>query len=153
MFSKTVEYGFRAAVFLTEAKGERITAQEIAEATHVPTRYMSKVLQLLTEAGIIDSQRGPTGGFAFVGDPERVTLLDIVQAIDPIERITSCPLNLPEHAHALCPLHRQLDGLARTAMETLGQTSLRSVMQESVVPLGISITSFRKKGDDPESAS
>lgn len=140
MFSKTTEYAFRAAVFLCEAKGRRVPAQEIAEATHVPVRYMSKVLQTLTEAGLIQSQRGPSGGFWLTQDPADLTLLDIVQAINPIERIRECPLGLKEHCETLCPLHRELDNLAAVAINTLGNTQLSTLMQESVVPLGISVS-------------
>ncbi|MEL7483580.1 MAG: Rrf2 family transcriptional regulator [Planctomycetota bacterium] len=140
MFSKTTEYAFRASVFLCEAQGRRVPAQEIAAATHVPVRYMSKVLQTLTEAGLIESQRGPSGGFWLTRDPADLSLLDIVQAIDPLERITECPLGLKEHCETLCPLHRELDNLAQVAIEQLRNTPLKSLMQQKVVPLGMKVT-------------
>ena len=140
MFSKTTEYAFRAAVFLCEAKGKRVPAQEIAEATKVSVRYMSKVLQTMSDAGLINSQRGPTGGFWLARDPEEVSLLDVIQATEPIERICECPLGLQEHCEQLCPLHRTLDDLARITEERLGSTSLKSLMREPVVPLGIKIS-------------
>lgn len=139
MFSKTTEYAFRAAVFLCEAKGRRVPAQEIAEATHVPVRYMSKVLQTLTEAKLIESQRGPSGGFWLTRDPSELSLLDIVQAINPIERIHECPLGLKEHCATLCPLHRELDNLAAVAIKTLGSTPLDSLTRQQVVPLGLPV--------------
>lgn len=140
MFSKTTEYAFRASVFLCEAQGRRVPAQEIAAATHVPVRYMSKVLQTLTEAGLIESQRGPSGGFWLTRDPAELSLLDIVQAIDPLERIHECPLGLKEHCDTLCPLHRELDNLAAVAIKQLASTPLKSLMQQQVVPLGIKIS-------------
>ncbi len=140
MFSKTTEYAFRASVFLCEAQGRRVPAQEIAAATHVPVRYMSKVLQTLTEAGLIESQRGPSGGFWLTHDPAKLSLLDIVQAIDPIDRIQECPLGLKDHCDTLCPLHRELDNLAAIAIDKLANTSLKSLMQEPVVPLGIKVS-------------
>ncbi len=117
----------------------RATATEIAEQTRVPVRYMSKVLQTLSEAGLIESQRGPSGGFWLSRSPEEITLLDVVDCISPIERITQCPINLPEHCDNLCPLHIALDDLAVIAREKLGATSLASVMDKSIVPLGIKI--------------
>ena len=54
MFSRTTEYALRATVLLSQSHG-RATATEIAEKTRVPVRYMSKVLQTLSEAGIIES--------------------------------------------------------------------------------------------------
>ena len=139
MFSKTTEYAFRASVFLCEAQGRRVPAQEVAAATHVPVRYISKVLLTLTVAGLFESQRGPCGGFWRTRDPAELSLLDIVQAIAPIERISACPLGLKEHCETLCPLHRELDNLAKVAIQQLADTSLKSLMQQPVVPLGISI--------------
>lgn len=126
---------------LSEAEGRRIPAQEVADQTQVSSRYMSKVLQSLSDAGLIHSQRGPNGGFWFSGDPETVTLLDVVQAIEPIERIHECPLKLGAHCDTLCPLHQTLDDLARQTEERLGSTTLRSLMRSPVVPLGLTLSS------------
>jgi Rrf2 family protein len=111
----------------------------VAEATKTPVRYASRVLQLLVEGGLATSQRGPSGGFALSREPESITLLDVVQAIEPIQRIRECPLNLPEHAHELCPLHKALDSVASNAERTLGALTLADVMAQQVVPLGITV--------------
>ncbi len=137
MFSLTTEYALRAAVFLAEVPAARHTSQTIAEATKVPMRYMSKVLQHLSEAGVADSQRGPTGGFQLARPADQITLLDVVQAVEPIERIRSCPLNLKAHQGQLCPLHQAMDDLAANAERTLRETSLRDVISEPIVPLNI----------------
>ncbi len=139
MFSMTTEYALRAAVFLSESRGDVQTASRVAEATKTPVRYASRVLQLLVESNLATSQRGPTGGFALAREPEAITLLDVVQAIEPIQRIRECPLGLPEHAQELCPLHKAMDAVASDAEATLGRLTLADVMAEPIVPLGISI--------------
>ncbi len=141
MFSMTTEYALRAAVFLSEWYGEVQTASRVAEATQTPVRYASRVLQLLVEGGLATSQRGPTGGFALSREPAGITLLDVVQAIEPIQRIRECPLGLVEHADQLCPLHRAMDAVAAKTEATLGALTLADVMTQQVVPLGISIRS------------
>ncbi|NRA58202.1 MAG: Rrf2 family transcriptional regulator [Phycisphaerales bacterium] len=141
MFSMTTEYALRAAVFLSEWYGEVQTAGRVAEATQTPVRYASRVLQLLVEGGLATSQRGPTGGFALSREPSQITLLDVVQAIEPIQRIRDCPLGLAEHADQLCPLHRAMDAVAAKTEATLGALTLADVMTQQVVPLGISIRS------------
>lgn len=143
MFSMTTEYALRAAVFLSESRGEVQTAGRVAEATKTPVRYASRVLQLLVEGGLATSQRGPTGGFALSRPPEEITLLDVVQAIEPIQRILKCPLDLPEHQHELCPLHKAMDAVSAKAETTLGALTLADVMAQTIVPLGISIRSAR----------
>lgn len=143
MFSMTTEYALRAAVFLSESGGEVQTAARVAEVTKTPVRYASRVLQLLVEGGLATSQRGPTGGFALSREPTAITLLDVVQAIEPIQRIRECPLGLPEHERELCPLHKAMDAVARDAEETLGRLTLADVMAQQIVPLGISIAGKR----------
>lgn len=138
MFSMTTEYALRAVVFLSQAEG-RVTAGDIAERTRVPVRYMSKVLQTLSESGIIESQRGPSGGFWLSRPADKITLLEIVDCFEPIQRITKCPIDLPEHKHQLCPLHIAMDELAAVARERLGRTTLAAVMDKSVVPLGLTV--------------
>lgn len=145
MFSTTTEYALRAAVFLSEAGSQNQTSQRVAEATKVPVQYMSKVLQMLAEAGVATSQRGPTGGFALARDASQITLLDVVSAVEPIQRILECPLGLPEHAEQLCPLHRVLDDLARITEEHLRSRTLADVMAEPVVPLGITARGRNRK--------
>lgn len=146
MFSRTTEYALRAMVLLSQTEG-RATATDIAEQTKVPVRYMSKVLQTLTEAGLIDSQRGPTGGFWLSRPADQISLLDVVDCIEPIERITKCPIDLPEHCDHLCPLHVELDHLAKVARERLGGATLASVMDKSIVPLGLKLKAVKTKDD------
>ncbi|MEL6797254.1 MAG: Rrf2 family transcriptional regulator, partial [Planctomycetota bacterium] len=133
-FSKTTEYAFRASVFLCEAKGRRVPAQEIAAATHVPVRYMSKVLQTLTEAGLIESQRGPSGGFWITRDPVDMSLLDVVQAIAPLERMSAGSSNGTGDTNGfqsdMRRLYKELDSLVEIAVKKLAGTSLDSLMTD-----------------------
>ncbi len=109
MLSQTAEYALRAAVYLAEVDPEPRTARQIAEAIQVPPGYLSKVLQALSRAGLVQSQRGLGGGFRLEKPATELTVLDIIRVVDPFRRIRSCPLELPEHADQLCPLHQQLD--------------------------------------------
>ena len=109
MISQTAEYALRAIAHLAQRPDEPHTAQQIAEGTQVPLPYLSKVLQGLARASLIRSQRGLHGGFSLVKRSEELTVYEVVQAVDPIQRITTCPLGLKSHGHNLCPLHRRLD--------------------------------------------
>lgn len=93
---------------------------------------MSKVLNSLVRAGVVTSQRGPSGGFLMARRPEEVTMFDIVTALEPFPRIERCPLSLPEHSDHLCSLHATLDGLAQVAEETLKSKTLAALLRPSV---------------------
>lgn len=129
MFSSTAEYALRAAVFLAMHAGKRANSREIAEQTRSPAGYVSKVLQDLAIAGIVDSQRGPNGGFLLARPAERITVLDVVNAVDPIRRIETCPLGIPSHGTALCRLHRKLDDAIAMIEKTLGGSTLAEMCE------------------------
>jgi Rrf2 family protein len=118
LVSQTAEYALRAVVYMASAPERSLTAQQIAQATGVPTGYLAKVLQGLGRAGLLHSQRGLGGGFVLARSPSSMSMWDVVQAIDPIRRIDHCPGRLESHRFGLCALHRQLDdalaGIQRT---------------------------------------
>jgi Rrf2 family transcriptional regulator, nitric oxide-sensitive transcriptional repressor len=115
MFSQTTEYALRAAVWLAQAEGPQTTAA-IAEATQVPPDYLAKILRSLARAGIVHAARGPHGGFVLERPAAALSILDIVNVVDPIVRLKTCPLGLTSHGTKLCPLHRKMDD-ALAAME------------------------------------
>lgn len=82
-------YGVRA-VFDIAYHGQANTAQakDIAERQDIPLRYLEQIFQDLRKAGLVDSKRGPRGGYTLRRDPAEVTLGDIVRALQgPIEAL------------------------------------------------------------------
>lgn len=129
MISKTVEYALRAVVHLAEAKEGR-TTEQIAEATQIPVAYLSKVLQQLSRNTIVQSQRGLGGGFTLKPSTKDLTVLDVVNAVDPIERIKECPLGLSAHSKKLCSLHKRLDEAAALVEKAFGNTSIAELISD-----------------------
>jgi Rrf2 family transcriptional regulator, nitric oxide-sensitive transcriptional repressor len=109
VISQTTEYALRAVVWLAANPEKPLTALQIAEATRVPAGYLAKVLQGLSRAGLLHSQRGLGGGFTLARSPNSLTMWEVVQAVDPLRRIRECPLGFEAHGDSLCPLHDQLD--------------------------------------------
>lgn len=108
-FSMTAEYALRAVAEL--ARNDKIlSSDEVSARTLVPRPYLVKILQQMAGAGLVESTRGKLGGWRLAPDKaEAMTLYDVVQSVDPIVRIHSCPIHLAEHSEELCPLHRALD--------------------------------------------
>jgi Rrf2 family protein len=113
------------------------TTDQIAEATRVPRAYLSKVLQSLTRAQIVHSQRGLGGGMSLARTPQEITILDVVNAVEPLQRIKTCPLGLAAHGVLLCPLHARLDRALETVERAFGETTLAEILAEPTksVPL------------------
>jgi Rrf2 family protein len=133
---KTAEYALRAAVWLARDAEQTEPAESLAERTKVPRRYLHKVLQQLVQAEIVRSQSGPGGGYALARSPAKVTILDVVNATSPLERIRHCPLGLPSHTR-LCPLHKELDDVYAATEKALGRVTLAQLLRSTrdIVPL------------------
>jgi Rrf2 family protein len=137
MFSQTVEYALRAVVYLAQTAPALQTTVRLAQVTKVPPAYLAKVLQSLVQAGVVRSQRGIGGGVALVKTPAELTILEVVNAVDPIGRIQTCPLGLAAHGVKLCPLHHRVDQALALVEDAFRKTTLAEVLAEPTtsVPL------------------
>ncbi len=142
MFSQTVEYALRAVVYLAHEAPEARTTEQIHEATKVARAYLSKILQGLAREGILKTQRGVGGGISLAKSPEELTILDVVNAVEPIRRIRTCPLGLAAHGVRLCPLHKRMDAAMATVEDAFRKTTLAEVLAEpsDSVPLCETVT-------------
>jgi Rrf2 family protein len=128
MISQTAEYALRAMVYLADQGDVPCTTAQIAEGTQVPAGYLAKVIQSLSRARIVNAQRGPNGGFTPAKPPQDLTILEVINAVDPIRRFRECPLKLAHHAPHLCPLHRKLDDMAGIVEREFGGTTLANLL-------------------------
>jgi len=128
MISPTAEYALRAVVAIAQANGESAATRTIATITKVPPGYLPKVLQMLGRAGLVDSKRGLGGGFRLARPADELTVLEVVNAVDPIKRIKECPLGLESHGAKLCPLHKRLDEATEQVERSFAQTTIAELL-------------------------
>ena len=86
MFSSTIEYALRAMAYLASEPMGTGATQDIAEQTDVPSAYMAKVFQHLRRGGLVQTQRGVGGGIKLAKSPDKISLLEIVEAVEPLKR-------------------------------------------------------------------
>jgi len=130
MQSKTADYALRAVVCMAIHPGQTDSASELAKLTHVPRRYLHKVLQGLVQQGLIKSQPGPGGGYSLKKSPDEITILDVVNAVAPIERIRECPLKFASQT-ALCPLHEHLDNAYATMHRYMSHVTITQLLRST----------------------
>jgi Rrf2 family protein len=128
MLSQTAEYALRAVVYLAQNDNRPATIKQIAGPTQVPPGYLAKVMQSRARSGLLISQRGLGGGFTLAVAPETLTIYKVIQAVDPITRITRCPLNNPAHATELCALHKRLDQAAALIEESFRNATVADML-------------------------
>jgi len=136
MLSKTAEYALRAIVCLAAPPVQPKSADVLARKTKVPRSYLHRVLQDLAAAELVRSRPGPGGGYELARLAAEVTIFDVINAVDPIERIRHCPLGLTTHT-ALCPLHSELDRAYAATEAAFRSVTLKSLLESTspIVPL------------------
>ena len=108
MFSKTCEYAIRAMLFIAQKSepGNKIGIKEISKGIDAPEHFLAKILQDLSRKGIVQSIKGPNGGFYLDDSDKKNTLADIVKAVDGDDLFTGCGLGLEICSEKNpCPLH------------------------------------------------
>lgn len=90
-FTRAEEYGILGVIYLSEQSDDRVIAlSEIADAKEVPEKFLAKIFQNLTKAGIVRSHRGVKGGFSLSKDPHTTTVKDVVEAIQGPYHLVKC---------------------------------------------------------------
>ncbi len=128
MISQTAEYALRAIVYLAMNSGNAFTTQQIAITTKVPAAYLSKILQSLVRAQLVHSQRGLGGGFVLTKPAGEISILEVLDAVDPIQRIRTCPLGLKAHGTVLCALHKRLDDATAIIEKAFADTTIAEIL-------------------------
>src|SRR5690606_13422884 len=97
MFSKACEYGIRAVIIIESysKNNKKIGIKEICNGINAPEPFTAKILQNLRKLDIINSTKGPNGGF-FIEKDKDIKLIEIVLAIDGDNIITKCGLGRSE---------------------------------------------------------
>ncbi|MBX3436093.1 MAG: Rrf2 family transcriptional regulator [Planctomycetaceae bacterium] len=132
MFSRTSDYALRAVCLIARSAGNSLTTDQIAAATMVPAAYLSKVLQALNRARIVQTQRGSGGGVSLALPADQVSVFEVVNAVAPFHRINSCPLGIAEHGTNLCPMHSQLDDALALIEQSFRSTSIADLLNPAL---------------------
>jgi Rrf2 family protein len=118
MLSKSCIYALRSLVYIGQnaTQQHKLGIKEIAEELDLPSHFLSKILQGLVKHEILQSTKGPHGGFYLDEKSKETKLLKIIEVIDGLSFFTSCGLGLKECSETHpCPLHEDFkvyrDGL------------------------------------------
>ena len=130
MISQTAEYALRAVVSLAQNFEKSLTTAEIARLTKVPKSYLSKVLHALAKGGIVISKRGLHGGYILAHPIGNLPLLNIINAVDPVKRIESCPLKLESHGTNLCALHKRVNDAIKLMEDVFRTSTIKTILDE-----------------------
>jgi Rrf2 family protein len=80
--TRAATYGIASAAYLASANGDVVSNTTICNAYQMPDRFVAQIMRLLVSAGIVTSLRGAHGGFTLAKPAGKITLLEIVEAVD-----------------------------------------------------------------------
>lgn len=111
---------------------EYISIREMSETLDISFHFLTKILQILTQANILVSYRGPNGGVTFNKPPEQILLSEVVRTLEGDDFFDTCLLGLPGCGESTpCPMHRfwkEIRGALKQEFET---TSLAEMGQNA----------------------
>jgi len=122
MFSKACEYAIRAMLFIAQKSepGNKIGIKEISKGIDAPEHFLAKILQDLSRKGIVQSIKGPNGGFYLDDSAMKNTLADVVKAVDGDDLFIGCGLGLKICSEKNpCPLHDEFKIIRKKIQQML----------------------------------
>lgn len=133
MLSQTAEYALRAVLYLArQEEGRRVQTSELAEALSIPRNYLSKTMSTLVGRGVLDSARGPRGGFRLAIRPTALTVARVVDTFDPPGARSGCLLGGgPCRPDDPCSAHGRWSGVALTVRTFFIETTVADLVADA----------------------
>jgi len=133
MFSKTCEYAIRAMIFIAQKSkdGNKVGIKEIAKGIDSPEHFIAKILQDLGRRRLLQSVKGPNGGFYLDEEALECSLADIVKVVDGDKLFTGCGLGLKQCSETHpCPIHNEFRSVRKGIQTMLENAKLGEFTEE-----------------------
>lgn len=132
IFSRQCEYALQAVLYMSAQPEKKYTnIIEMSNRLGIPMPFLGKTLQLLVQKKILQSQKGPKGGFKLAKVADEIALFHVVDAIDGTEFLTSCVLGFPEcSSKNPCPMHSEWGTLRDRVYQMLANKTIADISKE-----------------------
>lgn len=146
IFSRACEYGIQATLYIATQPERRVGIKEIASELSIPVHFLAKILQSLSEKGVLTSFKGVHGGFTLQRSPAKIRLIDVVEAIDGLDFFERCVLGFPGCGTGKpCPVHDRWGKVRDTIREMLSSDSLADLLPASREKIADVVREYMKK--------
>ena len=129
LLTKECDYSVR--IIRALADGEKKKVEELCKLERIPIPYAYKILKKLQQAGLLHSLRGRSGGYQLAVSLDKITLVDVLMAIDKDLLIFEClDSNKPCLLHSVelpCSVHLELERLQDVLVAEMGRKSMHEV--------------------------
>jgi Rrf2 family iron-sulfur cluster assembly transcriptional regulator len=136
MLSNTTRYALRALIYLAinnEDGKKKIGIKRIAKDINIPSPFLGKILQTLAKQKILDSTKGPNGGFSISKQMQKITLYEVIKIIDGNDLFDKCLISKKlcnEHEEPFCLLHYHYQAIRTNIINMFSKHSIADLAME-----------------------
>lgn len=145
IFSKSFGYAIRSLLYVASVQPVQqwVQLNEIAAALKIPRHFLAKVMKHLVKEGMLDSQRGPAGGFGMNDATLQTPLIRILEVTGEAISFETCVLGLERcNANNPCPMHLRAQQLRDDWVRLLSATTIDDLFRKTEPRLVKSLTTF-----------
>jgi len=134
MFSKSCEYAIKAMIYIVSEslEGNRVKVNSLAQEIGVPEAFMGKIMSLLAQKKLVESLKGPNGGYqTSLSSAKKMSIIDVIKAVDGSQIFEGCALGLSScDATNPCPMHEQFAEIRQSLEIRFSQKSMYELANE-----------------------
>ena len=127
--SEATTLALHTMVYLARDPEQPVPTREIAGSLHASEAHLAKVLQRLSKAGLVQAQRGPTGGYSTAENGAEITLLEVYEAVEGPLRSSNCLFAAPVCDGSGCIMGDLLERIQRQVRSYLSETRLSDLIE------------------------
>lgn len=133
-FNQATDYAFRVILHLAELpEGELANSQSIAEQQNIPTGFLQKIMRSLTQGELVKSYRGVDGGFVLARPAEKISLLDVIEAMEgplDLQRCLKQDSACSKGCAVKCPVHASLAVIQANFTQALDEVNFAGLVEK-----------------------
>ncbi|MCF7792500.1 MAG: Rrf2 family transcriptional regulator [Candidatus Cloacimonetes bacterium] len=115
---------FHGLAYMAQQTPQRVSVKKLAEVLQASEAHLAKVFQKLSKAELVNSVRGPAGGFTLNRAPEEINFLEILETIESKVRLNGCPFGKVNCAFKTCIFNTELNRISQEIYNTFKNMKL-----------------------------
>jgi Rrf2 family protein len=134
IFSKSFGYALRGILYVALMQDEKrkVQIEEIASQLSVPRHFLGKIMQQVVKAGLLQSTKGPYGGFSLTDATLNAPLIRLLEITDDMEQFNMCVLKLKTcNSNNPCPLHAEMQEVRNNMLSIFRQTTVSDLLTDN----------------------
>lgn len=128
--SESAFLALHGMVVLAKVAPAKVRVKAIASELKASEAHLAKVFQRLQKSGLINSTRGPAGGYSLINSPDELSFLDIYEAIESKVNMEICPFGKSDCMYDSCFFDSSISIMAQKVYDTFANLKLSDYLKK-----------------------